>query len=488
MGIKREHLILFLTFLVAFGFRLLFLFRVPFYSSDEAYFNLRHSKYILQHFFPLIYDPQSYGGNIILNTHVFHYFLAFFNSTLPDVVVYKLLPALLASSIVFIVYLLAKELTQNEYASLFAALLSAFIPSFIGATINQISILSVFVPLFLLTLYFLLEIERKKMWFFASVIILVLLQPLNLLMLFTLLFFGILIFAESLTLKREEVDGMGLFVVFFLLVNLILYKQLYLKQGLATIWGNLPLELYGQIFQNFNLFETVASVGVIPLLLGVAGFILYKRKSRVMILLSAVLAADFSLLLLRIIAFRDGIIFLAIILCIVSAVSMAKIMEYLPLTKIAKKSKLIISIFIILTVTTLLIPSTTSALKVVHTGVTPAEIEALHWIKFNTAHDSVIAANAYEGNLIISIADRTNVIDTEFLRADSRILDVQTIFTTESVVKAKKALDNYGVQYVYFSDKTKALYDVRELKYASDENCFQEVFKNGFATIYKVVC
>src|SRR3989344_4500174 len=58
MEIKKDKIILFLIFLLAFGFRLIFLFRIPFFSSDETYFHLRHSKYILENFLPLIYDTQ----------------------------------------------------------------------------------------------------------------------------------------------------------------------------------------------------------------------------------------------------------------------------------------------------------------------------------------------------------------------------------------------------------------------------------------------
>ena len=159
MEIKKEKFILFLIFLLAFGFRLIFLFRIPFFSSDEAYFNFRHAKYIGEHFFPLIYDPQSYGGNIILNTHIFHYFLGFFNILFSDVLVYKILPCLLASSIVIIIYYLVKQITDNKFAALFGALLAVFIPSYIQTTINQISVLSLFIPLVLLCLYFFLEIK-----------------------------------------------------------------------------------------------------------------------------------------------------------------------------------------------------------------------------------------------------------------------------------------------------------------------------------------
>jgi len=488
MEIKKEKIILLLLFVLAFGFRLLFLFRVNFFSSDEAYFNLRHTKYIVENFFPLLFDPQSYGGNIILNTHVFHYFLALFDWVLPDAIVYKIVPCLLASSIVIIVYFLAKKITNNEYAALFGALLSAFIPSYIGATLNQISLTSLFIPVFLLTLYFFIEIRQKKTGFLILGVILVLLDPLNLLMLFSFLFFALLMFAESLHVERDEKEAIGMFIVFFLLANLILFKQLYLEQSLAAVWQNLPLELYGSLFQNFDLLGTITLIGIVPLVLGITGFMIYREKNRVITLFSAILMADFTLLLLRLIPFEEGVLFLAIILCITASFTMDQLTQYIRLTKMARYERLILGGLLIGTVISLVIPSTSIATDVIHSGVQAEEIEALHWIKFNTPRASVVVGNAYEGNLIIAIADRTNVIDTQFFHADNRILDVETIFTTESLIKAKRALDQYGVDYIYFSQKTQELYGVEELIYTRDEACFEEVFKNEFATIYQVVC
>ncbi|MDP3727911.1 MAG: glycosyltransferase family 39 protein [bacterium] len=488
MEIKKDKIILFLIFLLAFGFRLIFLFRVPFFSSDEAYFNLRHSKYILENFLPLIYDPQSYGGNIILNTHIFHYFLSIFDLLFTDVIVYKILPALLASSIVIIIYYFIKDITKNDFAALFGALLAAFIPIYIETTLNQISVLSLFIPLLLLGLYFFLEIKEKQKWFLYLSVILILLDPLNLLMIFTLFIFALLMYAESLSLKKEEKESIGLFIVFFLLVNLILYKSLYLKQGLAAIWQNLPLELYGQIFQNFNILETINYIGFIPLILGVIGLIIYKEKNRTITLFRAILIADFTLLLLRLIPFQEGILFMAVILCITAGISMDKFIQYFRLTKLARLEKIVLSSFILLTVVSLVIPSVGVATNLIDTGIQKEEIEAMQWLKFNTPRSSVILGNAYEGNLIINLADRTNVWDTQFFHAENRITDVEIIYTTESLIKAKKAMDKYSVDYIYFSKKTQELYDVKSLAYTSDENCFKEVYKNEFGIIYQVVC
>ncbi|MDP3918350.1 MAG: hypothetical protein Q8Q35_00395 [Nanoarchaeota archaeon] len=488
MELTKEKIVLPLIFLLAFIFKLIFIFRVPFFSSDESYFNLRHSEFITNLFLPIINDPLSYGGNIITDVHVFHYFLAIWDLFLPQWFVYKILPALLASSIVIMVYILAKEITKNEYASLFAAFLSAFIPIYIGNTLNQISTTSLVIPVFLILVYSLIKIRKRKGLFLIFSLILILLEPLNLLMFFTFFIFIILMIAESKEIRRDEKEAIGFHLMLFILVNLILFKNLYLNKGFAAVWQNVPLELYGNIFQNFNLFDTITLIGVIPLILGLLGFILYPMRDRHMILLGGILMADFTLLLLKLIPFKQGVLLLAVVFCITSAITMSRIIEYLDLTKIARFRRIIVTILVIFTAISLIYPSTIVAREVINDGVHAEEVEALTWIKDNTPMDSTIAGNVYEGNMIAYIAGRANIIDTQFINAEDRLFDVQIIFTTQSLVKATRALNKFSADYIYFSKKTQEMYGVEKLAYTKDESCFENVFENEEATVYKLVC
>ena len=488
MRITKEDVILFLIAIVAFGFRLFYSFLSPFYSSDQAYFHLRHSEYISSHFLPLIRDPLSYGGNVILNSHVWHYLLAFFDVFFSQSFVYKVIPAFLASSIVIIVYLYARELTNNEYAAFFAALLSAFIPIYLKLTLNQISLLSFYMPVFLLILYSLLNIQTHKKMFIFLTFILVLLDPLNFLALFTLLIYGVLLVSESIEMQKIEKEAVGFVVVFFAFINLIMFRPLYLEQGLAAVWQNLPLDIYGSLFQNFDLFETIGVIGIVPLILGILGFVLAREKNRTTILLGSVLMADFVLLLLKLVPFEQGVLFLTIILCITSAVTIRRVGNYLWLTKLSTYQPFILGAIVLVSLISVIVPSIMLSQQVLAEGVTPGEIESLEWIRDNTRDDAVVAGNVLEGNLIISIANRTNIIDTQFFTVENRIFDVETIFTSQSLVNAKKSLDKYSVDYVYFSQKTKNLYNVERLVYTSDDQCFKQRFKNAQATVYQVVC
>ena len=487
MKLNRVHIILLLIFLSSFIFQLFFALQVPFYSSDNAYFNLRHSKYISENFVPLIFDPLSYGGNYILDTHIYHYFLGIFDIIFPEVI-YKILPCLLSSLIVFIVFLLSKEITSDDNSSLFAASLSAFIPTFLTLTLNQISVVSAYIPLFFLAIYLFLKIRSRQSIFLYISIFLILLDPLNLLLLFTFIIFGLLMLSQSLEIKSQEYEALGLVISFLLLVNLILYKSVYLTEGLSAIWEDVPLEIYGNIFQNFNLLETITLIGIIPLILGIIGIILYKKKNTIITLLSSIILADFTLLLLRLIPFKEGLIFLSVVLCILSGITFFNFRKYIFITKLFSYEKFFIIILVLISIASLIIPSIYASSSVINENIQQSEINALQWFKFNTPRDSVVAANVYEGNLIISISDRTNIIDNQFINAEDRISDVNLLFKTESLIKAKKVLDKYNVDYIYFSQKSKELYNAETLAYTIDETCFKEVYKNEFATIYKVVC
>jgi hypothetical protein len=488
MEIKNERLILVLTFFVALFFRLAFVFRIQHFSSDSAYFNLRHSEYILHNFFPLINDSMSYGGNIIVDTHLFHYFLAVWDVVLPQFLVYKLIPAILASSIVFIVYVLAKQITKDTFSAFFAALLAAFIPTYIQATLNQISILSIYIPVLLLLFSSFIEVKKRKILFIILSIILVVLQPLNLLVISTFMIYGIILLSESVTIKKREKESIAFFASFFILLNLLLFRNIYFEQGLATVWKNFPIELSGQLFQNFNLFTTITAIGVVPLIFGILGFMLIKKQTKILTLFKAMLISIFSLLLLKLIPFEEGILILAVILCITSAITLQKIMEYLDITKVAKHTKILSYIIVILAVTSLLIPSTIVAREIIEEGVTEQEIEALDWIKEETPPERIVLGNVNEGNLILYIANRTNVIDTQFFYAENRIFDVNTVYETESMIKAIRSLDKYTTDYIYLSDKSRQYYGIEEIAYIQDETCFKEVFRNDRTTVYKFAC
>jgi len=302
--------------------------------------------------------------------------------------------------------------------------------------------------------------------------------------------FLILVVAESLNVKTEMFEGLVFFMFLTVLVNLILFKNIYMGQGLEAVWQNIPEELYSDFFRSFDLVGMVYNVGLVPLMLGFMGFGigLSREKKKNVYLLSSVILADIALLALELIPYDIGVMFLAIMLTISSTIAIEKIIEYLKLTKISSLTRPLIVGLTLIAVVSLLVPAYFVADEVVNKGVSVYEIEAMQWLNENTVEGSVVMGNVLEGNLIAEVAERVNVLDTSFLYAEERYYDSYLIFTTESLYKAGSLLKQYDVDYLYFSQKSEEMFDVEELKYANDENCFEKVFENSEVKLYEVVC
>ena len=198
----------------------------------------------------------------------------------------------------------------------------------------------------------------------------------------------------------------------------------------------------------------------------------------------------FVLLILKTINFSLAIIFLGILLSILSSIGFEKFFSYIKLTKFSNYVKYVKSSILILVFVLLLIPSYIEANKSMSNVISEEELDALIWLRDQTDKDSVVMSSYEEGHFITGISKRKNVIDNNFLlvkNIDQIYNDVERVFTISSQVKALQALDKYGVTYVYFSDKTKEIYNVEEIAYV-DDNCFREVYRTEKARIYKVRC
>jgi len=328
---KKELIVVLVIFLLSFGFNLFFSLQIPQYSSDEAYFNLQHSEYIKENFNPMVYDTQSYGGNFILNTHVWHYLLGIMSFSLGTLFAYKILPALLAALIVVFGYMIAKQITKSEMAAFFGAFIFAFIPNFINLTINQISLQVMFVPLMLLFIYSLLNIQKRMGLFLIVSLLIIVLEPMNFLFFLALLIFLILMIVNDLSILKATKEGVLFYVLLLILFNLILFKNLYFDQGLLAVWQNIPSQLYSDYFQTIDILGVIANIGIIPIILGITGLVFgfFTENKRNIYLFTSIIASCLILLLLELIPFELGMMLLAVMLSITSIISMDRFIAYL---------------------------------------------------------------------------------------------------------------------------------------------------------------
>jgi len=341
-----------------------------------------------------------------------------------------------------------------------------------------------------LLIYTFFDIRKRIPMFIILSFLVVLLDPMNFLMLLTLLIFLILVIAESIIIRKEMTESIIFFFLLTILINLILFKNLYIDGALGALWQNIPAELYANYFKDFDIIGLIYNIGFLPIVLGFVGLglALSKENKKEIYLLGAVILSDIVLLILRLIPYEVGVMFLAILLCIASTITIKEIIEYFKLTKVVKYSSLVIVVIMFVTVVSLMIPSVINANDVIDNGVSSEEVDALTWISENSPENSVVLGNVFEGNLILELANRANVIDSQFLLAPDRYYDIDLIYTTESLYKAGVELSKYEVDYIYFSEKTQEMFGIEEITYVSDETCFELVYENEKAKVYEKIC
>lgn len=482
----------YIIFLFVLLFRLFFAFQDAEFSNEDAYLTLRNVENIEETGKPLFEDNLSYGGRIAVFLPLYYYFLASINVIIGNVS-FKLIPALLFSSLVFLVYLITKELTKDEDSALLATLTSAFIPVLISNTTNNISIFSAALFIILLMILSLMKIENKKSLslFMGLSLLFPLVHNMAFLFIISLIVYFILSIAESNKISKIKKEAILFSIFVTLIIGFLFFKDAILLHGFNIIFQNTPLKILSSYFKGINIVELIISLGIIPLLFGILGLsYAIRKKNDNMLFLTSILATTSLLLIFKLINFSLAIIFLGILLAIISSIGFEKSFKYVKLTKFSDYLKYIKFSFLILIFLLLIIPSYIGANDSKNKVLNNEELNALFWLRDETEEDSTILSSHEEGHFITNIAKRKNVIDDNFLlieNIDQRYNDVERIYTTESQVKALQALNKYNVRYVYFSDRTKQIYNVDEIAYV-DDNCFKEVYHTEEARIYKVRC
>jgi len=498
MLLKKNSAIvlLILIFLFTLAFRLYFALTTDNLGTDDAYLTYRYSEGLVNNIGDFRYDNLSYGGREVLFNPLYYYILGIFSFLMPLLLVLKILPEIFFCLIVLIVYFISYQITRDYMSSLFASLISGFVPFLTKQTINQASVYSLSIPLILFALYSFLKIktDKKYLYFFIiSSIILTLIHQSVFILIIALLFYGMLLFSENMEINKLRNEAMMFAIFIIVLIELILFKDAFLKHGMALIWQNIPSSLLGDYYTNIDILSLVYGVGLIPIVLGCMGIYygVLKSKRRGILLFSGLMLAIILFLLLRLLDFKSGIMLLGTTLPILASLGIKRTYQYIKLTRLSNYSY-IFSILLIIFVTVFSIyPSFVAAKSVKYNSITNEEIDALNWIKDNTDKDSVVLAGIEEGHLITAIADRKNVIDQTFLLVDDafvRLKDVQFIYFTWSEASALDLLSKYDVDYIYLSQRTKNFYKIDNIIYTSNKVCFEKVKENEKTEIYKVKC
>ena len=466
-----------LLFLFTLGFRLYFAYQSPSFASDTAYFHLGHiDQFLFEREFSF-YDELSYGGREILYPPFFPLLMSLLS--FGSVFFLKFFSEFFLASLVFIVYLLCKQITHDSWSALFGASLSAFVPIFLSETLNALSVYSLALPLFFFALYCLLRLKEKfYLWgFLVSVFLLSLTHPLSFLFVLVFLLYFFLLAGGTLKIGGVKYESflVSLFLVF--LVGFVIYKKAFFSYGPRILWQNAPLNIFTDTFRSLNLLDLSLGVGFLPLILGVIGIYygISREGKKSIYLFSSLSLAILVLLFFRWITISVGLMLLGLSLSVLASFAVHFFFKYLTKTHFALFKRFFVFGFLVLFLVFSFYPSLQAARSLV--VIDPIVLEDLEWARLNLPREAVVLGSVHEGNLIASLAERKTVIDTNFLLAPSpeeRLEDVNRIYGGWSGVQSVHLVEKYKIDYVYVSPDTLALYDRENVDYLNETDCFKK--------------
>ncbi len=489
MEIKYSHIFITIIFGLALGLRLFFAFSTPNFTPD-SYFDIRQVNAVSETGLPIIRDELSYGGRTFLFLPTFHYFLAFLQLFLPAWFVLKVIPNIMMASLVFIVYLIARELTKDEKAAVFSSIIAGFIPVLVSRTVVSVTHYSLVVPLIFLALFCFMKVERPFFMysFIALMFVLTFTHSSVLVLVFSLVFYLLLTKTEDI---REALPEQELIIFSTLLVawlTFIFFGEALLLHGSALIWQNAPAPLLRSLFSNLDFLGAIASVGIIPSLMTV--FALYNyvfvERSKPVYLFASFAITIFLLLWLRLIEFGAGLMFLSVVAAVLSAKFYVMFSSYLKKTRLHNYRFWIILLVVLIVSASSLIPSFAAGKKAALSALNDEQRLAYEWLEENTPKNAVVAASLAEGHLVTAVAKRKNIVDNNFLMvpdASQRYEDLASIYTTPYQITALKALNRYDANYIVISDITRKEFKIRGLAYDDDPKCFNIVYNRDVLII-----
>jgi hypothetical protein len=486
---KKIIFLLVLIVLAAFSIRLHIAFSSQGFSDDTSFFYLRQMQHIREVGTPLYYDDLSYGGNTFILSSLFPYLTAL----LIYPVLVKIIPNLIAVSLIIIVFLLTKHMTRDTPSALFAAFFSAFIPVWMRISTTSLGPHILVIPLMflLLLLFFNISSKAARVSFLIILAFTSVISPLVLVLILSLLFYLGLQTVENTKRNKGEVEFVLFSSVFLVWLYEVLYKKVIIKFGVDVIRQNIPQEAIGLVFKKVTTLQAVYLVGVLPFIGGIVVILLYlsKSKSREAYLLISMASATTLLLWLRFIPIDFGLAILGMVLAVLSGTAYVLVERFLRKTKFHALMPLFIVVLIIGAVFTSVIPSITATKNSLH--ILPEEYRAMEFLSEQTPENATIVVPVNRGHMTAFLAQRKTIADNQFLSRDdaaSRLFDLRKIYRGRYGIKAVETMGKYGASYLYISPAVEQVYDVDALFFLGDDDCFVPVFEDNEVFVYALGC
>ena len=349
------------------------------------------------------------------------------------------------------------------------------------------------IPAIFFSFYFLIRGGSKKdiAYFIALIAFASFISPIAIVAIPIIWLYILFLRIENLK-EKGPLTELAIFSTFFiLLIQFIFYKNAILVNGISVIWRNLPVEIMKYYFSNLNILNVIANIGILPFIFGLYEIYIFsfekKERASALFISSAIILGIF--LWLRLLPLQIGMILLGMSVTVISITSIEHFIEYFQKIKF-RHSAYITAITIVIFLVSAVVPSF-YALSDSRTALPSKEdVDGFLWLKNETGESSVIIGGLKDGFAISAIAQRKNVIDSNFLAesdAEQRFEDVKTVYTTGYETNALKVLDKYNAKYIFFGKNTMNEFNATDLAF-QDPKCFSKFFEEGETKIYKTWC
>jgi hypothetical protein len=491
---KKYYYLLIILFLVILTIRLLIAFKEPYLSDDLSYFSLRQAQIIKEIGIPAYNDELSQNGRYFFFLPLMHYIIAFLLFFFEPIIAVKIYTNFFSTLIIFPIFLIVKQITKDKKIALLSSFLVSFIPIYVSETINSASIYSISIPLSVYLMHYFLKINTKKKpgIFIILLLLFIFLSPSVLVIVLGIITYLIFAWIEKLNIKRAEIE-LCIFSIFITgFIYIALYRDALIMHGPKIIYANIPTIFLNNYFSNINLNIILIGLGILPLIATIAItyiFIKEKKKKSFFLPLSILFVCSI-MLILKLIPFTLGLIYIGILCVILFGEGFQYIIEYIKKTKFSNYIFLFYLLFILLFTLTSVIPSYVMAINSIKKSTDNEIVIGLKKIMENSNNDISIIWDIEKGHTITYFSKRKNVIDTNYLYSNDieiRLNDVRVIYSSAIVTKPIEIMQKYNAEFLIFDKNIKKRYNISKVSYINDE-CFNEFFYGEEIMIYKREC
>ena len=466
------------------GLRLIFALSEP-TLAFEGYQHALFLSHLQEEGTPLRENPLSYSGREHLYNPIFYYLLLPFSFIIGIELTLKIIPNLIYLSTIFFVFLLARDISKNNFASIIAALFAGLGTLSFSQHINSASPYTLISPLFLLCLYALLEPKKRLLTLILTTTILGLLSPSIFLLVAGLIMYLVIIALEKMTVDREHVEALFFMSFFSLWSLLITYKDALINQGFNAFFIFLPSNVFLEEYSRAPLIIAIALIGVLPALLGMIAAYqgLFVRRNKKVFLLLGVLFATIISVLLRITPFEIGLAFMTFILAVLSAQVIKYLHNYFEKTKFSHLRIPSMTLLILFFVITSIFPAVSYAANI----DTPSQEHLL--LVQELERGRTVLASTKEGFFFQYHGFRT-ITDTDFLNVvhiEEQHEIAQELYRARFMLSALEHTDALGIHYIVLSPQVSEQFSRDELLFVNN-NCFRRVFNETTIQAYEVNC